>query len=119
MCGPSRIGDQHALWLRLRNRLDHLFTDGEWCWSEGRGVESLFNTNRFAQLVIDERTERQRGEHWFVVKFTSERSGRVRVHECCTLLVHSNDPVGEGGRGLVVIVIVGSIADICHDFRPE
>jgi hypothetical protein len=52
MCGSSVIGDKHTLGLRVRVRLDHLFTDGEWPGSKERGVESLFNTSRFTQLVL-------------------------------------------------------------------
>lgn len=122
MCGPSRIGDQHPLWLRVRDRFSHPFADGERCGSERRGVESLFNTNRFAQLVFDERTDdgRQRWEHWFVAETLSERSGRGGGHECCAFGVHSNHVVrGAGCHVVVVVVIVGPSADACLDFRPE
>lgn len=73
MCGPSVIGDQHTLGLRVRVRLDQLFTDGEWRGSEERGVESLFNTNRFAQLVLsDGQTDGSRVECWLF--FTTQRT---------------------------------------------
>ena len=72
--GPFIIGDQHTQWLLVRDRgsLNHLFTDGERRGSEERGVESLFNTNRFAPVLFDAaRTDGRRGKRWFL--FTNQR----------------------------------------------